>query len=130
MPASMDRVIRDLVRDELESQLRPFRATLSQLENSAREIVALRQLTDRLGPFLGALGIAPARRGPGRPPNPLKALAGGKRRGRPAGARNTVQSNRACAIIGCRKSSRSKGYCAAHYQKLRMLIRTNRRPSE
>lgn len=36
---------------------------------------------------------------------------------------------RGCAIIGCRNPNRTKGYCAAHYQKLRMLTKTNRRPA-
>ena len=36
---------------------------------------------------------------------------------------------RECAIIDCGSPSRTKGYCAAHYQKLRMLTKTNRRPS-
>ena len=32
------------------------------------------------------------------------------------------------ALIGCKRDARSKGYCAAHYQKLRMLSRTGRLP--
>nr|WP_249347893.1 hypothetical protein [Corallococcus exiguus] len=36
---------------------------------------------------------------------------------------------RVCAIKGCGKPSRTKGYCAAHYQKLRNLEKTNRRPA-
>lgn len=35
-----------------------------------------------------------------------------------------------CAIIGCKNPHRTKGYCAAHYQKLRMLVKTNRRPAD
>ncbi|WP_307733111.1 cell wall protein [Stigmatella ashevillensis] len=41
-----------------------------------------------------------------------------------------VPSAHACAVIGCKRPSRSKGYCSAHYQKLRLLIRTNRRPAD
>ena len=37
-------------------------------------------------------------------------------------------NDRPCAIIGCKRPSRTKGYCAAHYQKLRMLDRTKRLP--
>jgi hypothetical protein len=33
-------------------------------------------------------------------------------------------------VSGCKRPSRSKGYCSAHYQKLRLLIRTNRRPAD
>jgi hypothetical protein len=35
-----------------------------------------------------------------------------------------------CAIKGCGKKMRSKGYCAAHYQKFRMLEKTNRLPAD
>jgi histone H1/5 len=43
---------------------------------------------------------------------------------------STEGGERACAVIGCKRPSRSKGYCSAHYQKLRLLIRTGRRPSD
>lgn len=46
------------------------------------------------------------------------------RRGRPP----AEGSPRLCALQGCPKSNRTKGYCAAHYQKLRMLEKTGRRP--
>jgi len=39
-------------------------------------------------------------------------------------------AERRCAVSGCKRPSRSKGYCSAHYQKLRLLIRTNRRPAD
>ncbi|MFP2911471.1 cell wall protein, partial [Pyxidicoccus sp. 3LFB2] len=39
------------------------------------------------------------------------------------------EGSRECAIMECGKPSRTKGYCAAHYQKLRMLEKTNRRPT-
>jgi hypothetical protein len=32
-------------------------------------------------------------------------------------------------VIGCKRPSRSKGYCSAHYQKLRLLVKTGRRPA-
>jgi hypothetical protein len=50
------------------------------------------------------------------------------RRGRPP--KNGVgMGGSACAIIGCPRPSRSKGYCAAHYQKMRNLTKSNRLPS-
>ena len=33
---------------------------------------------------------------------------------------------RACAVIGCRHPARSLGYCAAHYQKRRLMVATGR----
>ncbi|WP_324291483.1 vegetative protein [Corallococcus sp. BB11-1] len=99
----------------------------------------------------------PVRRRPGRPPSvktapvakastakaapakaaPVKAPAGkaalakapaAKGPGRPAGRAPAAEASQACAVIGCKRQSRSKGYCSAHYQKLRLLIRTGRRP--
>ena len=50
-------------------------------------------------------------------------MLGNKKRIRVEGA-----TDRPCALIGCERDARSKGYCAAHYQKLRMLARTGRLP--
>ncbi|NPC70212.1 vegetative protein [Corallococcus exiguus] len=58
---------------------------------------------------------APAAKSPGRPPKAAAVAA-------------AAEGNEACAVIGCKRQSRSKGYCSAHYQKLRLLIRTGRRP--
>lgn len=33
---------------------------------------------------------------------------------------------RACAVIGCKRPHRSEGYCAAHYQKRRLMAATGR----
>lgn len=41
----------------------------------------------------------------------------------------TAGGKRGCAIIGCTRPHRAKGYCGAHGQKLRMLIQTGRRPA-
>lgn len=35
-----------------------------------------------------------------------------------------------CAVRGCKRSVRSKGFCAPDYQKLRMLTRTHRLPED
>nr|WP_164933409.1 vegetative protein [Corallococcus coralloides] len=116
----------------------------------------LAPLSSRLGAVAGVRTptLAPepvARRRPGRPPKaaakaapakapaakaapaktpaakaaPVKAPA--KSPGRPPKAA-AAEGNEACAVIGCKRQSRSKGYCSAHYQKLRLLIRTGRRP--
>ena len=140
---SVDKAFRDMVRNEIEAQLKPLRDLVSRLEEGTADLDKLRSVAEQLAPLATAVGplfgvasgsgrsAAPVRRGVGRPPRaaaaPAAPAAGGKRRGRkPAdegGARD-------CAIIGCGKPSRTKGYCAAHYQKLRMLEKTNRRPGE
>ena len=118
---SVDKAFRDMIRAEVEQQLRSFQVTL------ARDLGALRALAERLGPIAGLLGGSSppaARRGPGRPPG--SGRKGAVRRGR----RTRLPAGGACAIIGCKRPSRTKGYCSAHYQKLRMLTRSNRRPGE
>jgi hypothetical protein len=115
---SVDQTLREMIRNEVGAQLRPITRAVTQLEG-------LRSLADRLG-LSSLFGGAPAaRRGPGRPPG---SGAKGRRRGRPRKVGMTA-GDRGCAIVGCKNKSRTKGYCAAHYQKLRMLIRTNRRPA-
>jgi hypothetical protein len=109
---SVDRAFRKMIGAEVEQQLKSFQGTL------ARDIGALRSLAEQLG-LLG-----PPRRGPGRPPGSGKKV--GLRRGR----KTKLPAGGACAIIGCKRPSRTKGYCSAHYQKLRMLTRSNRRPAD
>jgi hypothetical protein len=131
---SVDKAFRDMIRNEIEVQLKPLRAVISRLEAGTADLDALRDVAERLAPvaqamapLFGAQVARPAKRGPGRPAKTAAAapVSGGKRRGRkPAGG----EAGRDCAIIGCGSPSRTKGYCAAHYQKLRMLTKTNRRP--
>jgi len=115
---SVDQTLREMIRNEVGSQLRPITRAVSQLEG-------LRVLADRLGLTSLFAGAPVLRRGPGRPPGSGRK---GRRRGRPRKIGMTA-GDRGCAIIGCKNKSRTKGYCAAHYQKLRMLIRTKRRPT-
>ncbi|WNG51752.1 cell wall protein [Archangium minus] len=144
---SVDKAFREMVRNEIEAQLKPLRDLVSRLEAGTSDLDRLRNVAEQLAPLASAVGplfgvagggggggraAAPARRGPGRParsaaaaPAPA-AATGGKKRGRKPAAEGGARD---CAIIGCGKPSRTKGYCAAHYQKLRMLEKTNRRPS-
>ena len=113
---SVDKVLRDMVADEVARALGPVNAALAELQGNNAVIA-------RLAAALGQ----PIKRGPGRPPKnafaAVKASRGAKR-GRKAG------EQRDCAVIDCGRPARSKGYCAAHYQKYRMLNRTGRLPSD
>ncbi|WNG62217.1 cell wall protein [Archangium gephyra] len=138
---SVDKAFREMVRNEIELQLKPLRDLVSRLEAGTADLDRLRTVAEQLAPLAGAVGplfgvsagsrasAAPVRRGPGRParaaPAPV-AASGGKKRGRKPSSEGGA---RECAIKGCGKPSRTKGYCAAHYQKLRMLEKTNRRPN-
>jgi hypothetical protein len=128
---SVDKAFREMIRNEIEVQLKPLRAVVSRLEAGTADLDALRSVAERLAPvaaamapLFGAQVPKPGKRGPGRPAK-VAQVSGGKRRGRKPAAGGA----RECAIIGCGSPSRTKGYCAAHYQKLRMLTKTNRRPS-
>jgi hypothetical protein len=129
---SVDKAFREMIRNEIEVQLKPLRAVISRLEAGTEDLESLRSVAERLAPvaaamapLFGAQVAKPAKRGPGRPAKVAAApAAGGKRRGR----KPSSEGARECAIIGCGSPSRTKGYCAAHYQKLRMLTKTNRRP--
>ncbi len=142
---SVDKAFREMVRSEIESQTKPLRDLVSRLETGMAGLDELRSVVSQLTPLANMLGGGSGggggggastrgggrgggRRGGGRaaaaPAAP--AAGGGKRRGRKPAA--DTAGARDCAIIGCGKPSRTKGYCAAHYQKLRMLEKTNRRP--
>lgn len=131
---SVDKAFRDMIRNEIEVQLKPLRDVVQRLEAGTEDLDRLREVAEKLAPLADTLaplfGAGPApkagKRSPGRPPRAAAApAAGGKRRGR----KPSADGARECAIIDCGKPSRTKGYCAAHYQKLRMLEKTGRRPS-
>ncbi len=110
-----------MIRDEVQTAIGPLAAAIAQIQSQGN---VLSQLQAALGG---------GKRGPGRPPNPfkvgrlaLKAGGGGRRRTRAENGQN----DRGCALIGCKRPARSKGYCAAHYQKYRSLDRTGRLPSD
>ncbi|NBD12692.1 vegetative protein [Corallococcus sp. c25j21] len=84
----------------------------------------------KAAPVKGAGKAAPAK-GAAAKAAPVKGAAKAapaKGPGRPAARAAAAEGSQACAVIGCKRQSRSKGYCSAHYQKLRLLIRTGRRP--
>lgn len=130
---SVDKAFREMIRNEIEVQLKPLRAVISRLESGTEDLDALRGVAERLAPLADVvgplLGVSPKAGKRGAAVRPARTAAaapaaGGKRRGR----KPSAEGARACAIKGCGKPSRTKGYCAAHYQKLRMLEKTNRRP--
>lgn len=114
---SVDKMLRDMVADEVARALGPVHAALAELQGNGAII-------SRLAAALGQ----PLKRGPGRPPKSLFATAPVKAKGAKRGRKPS--SKRDCAVIGCGRPARSKGYCAAHYQKFRMLDRTGRLPSD
>ena len=114
-----------MIRNEVEAQFAPMRDTLNQLQDLANQ---LSPLTTLLSSFTGAPRpvAAAAPRRPGRPPKALSAGAAAPARRTRA---STGANARACAIIGCTRPARTKGYCSAHYQKLRNLAKTDRLPA-
>lgn len=131
---SVEREFRALVRNEIEAQLKPLQKTIEQLQES---LALSRQLESSLAPvvrgFAQALQgteIVPVKRGPGRPrKNGLVAAVPAAKTGRKPGRRKSTDGARACGIRGCTRPARAKGYCAAHYQKLRMLTTRGDRPN-
>ncbi|CAM4542023.1 hypothetical protein MYXA107069_36395 [Myxococcus xanthus] len=113
------------------------------MEEGLEALELLREVTHRLAPLTSRLGAMAGVRTPTELPASTRGgrkqvVAAPKGRaavGRPVAAKpvvsqaRTEEGTRACAVIGCERPSRSKGYCSAHYQKLRLLMRTNRRPS-
>ncbi len=114
--ASFDKLFSDLVAQEVNAQLAPI---LSQLQQQS-EVIA------RLGSAFGA----PVRRGPGRPPKALGAVKVSAPKAAKAVKVRSSGGQRGCAVIGCPRPARAKGYCAAHYQKYRNLEKTGRLPSD
>ena len=115
---SVDKMLREMVAEEVGQALRPVHAALAELQANSG-------LLARLAAALGQ----PLKRGPGRPPKAFSVAAPASPKGRP-GRKPSVGGKVVCAVQGCGRPARSKGYCAAHYQKFRMLDRTGRLPPD
>src|SRR3712207_6674521 len=110
---SLHKACREMVRNEIESQLKPLRDLASRLEAGTADLDRLRTVAEQLAPLAGAVGplfgvsgggrggAAPARRGPGRPARaasaPVAVSSGGKKRGRKPSSEGGA---RECAING------------------------------
>ncbi len=125
---SFEKPIREMIRRELEAQLRPIQKSITALERSLAALAGLREVTDRLAPLLGQRGREVVRQVQARTAPQKAPAAAPAPKGKAVAAAPSAE--RRCAVIGCKRPSRSKGYCSAHYQKLRLLIRTNRRPAD
>ncbi|MDX2013184.1 MAG: cell wall protein [Myxococcaceae bacterium] len=113
--STVDQFLRSIVQAEVERAVAPLAAALE----AQQEV---------LGRFAAAFG-APLKRGPGRPKKlsllpAVKVVRGGATKVRAS------SEQRLCAVMGCKRPARAKGYCAAHYQKFRMLKETGRLPSD
>jgi hypothetical protein len=143
---SLDKAFRDMIRAEVEAQLRPLQQAVRELQSGMGDVEQMRVAAEALIPLAnvfsgGQLGQGGGRRG-GSAARRVPA-GGGRGRGKRAGAAaeagegsggrkgggRAKASEQECAIKGCGRPSRTKGYCAAHYQKLRMLDRRGQRPS-
>ncbi|WP_244238922.1 cell wall protein [Corallococcus carmarthensis] len=93
---------------------------LLELAERLEEVAQL--LRDTVAKLGGVVTSAPAAKAP---------LASAAKPSKPGTAKAAQEDGtRVCAIKGCGKPSRTKGYCAAHYQKLRNLEKTKRRPAD
>jgi hypothetical protein len=136
-PREMDlaNALGEMFRRELHAQMAPLQSAVRRMEEGLEALELLRSATSRLVPLTSRLGSLAGMRSS----SPVIPAPAAVRRGRPPGrgaaakvavtrAREDAGA-RACAVIDCERPSRSKGYCSAHYQKLRLLMRTNRRPA-
>lgn len=114
---AIDRLLREMISAEVRAQLAPIHRTMAELQ--AQSIVMTR--------LAAALG-EPLKRGPGRPKQLVLPHRSSSKKGLEAPPR-VDNADRLCAVMECRRPARSKGYCAAHYQKYRMLALTDRLPA-
>lgn len=110
---SVDQLLRSMVQAEVERVVAPLMA-------------AVAEQGEVLNRFATAFG-QPLKRGPGRP---RKLSVGGAKAKRGPGRPRASGDTARCAIIGCKKNARAKGYCPAHYQKYRNLAKTGRLPAD
>src|SRR5688572_27665768 len=113
---SFERPLREMIRRELETQLRPIQKSIVQLERSLASLAGLREVTGRLSPLLGQAGRDVVMRqaqaqAPQRAAAPVKAPAKAPAAAPAQKAKAAAPTaERRCAVIGCKRPSRSKGY--------------------
>ncbi len=142
---SIEKPLLEMVQAELRTRLGPMHKAVARMGERLDVIEELTDIVQRLAPLatrmqslqLALPGIeSPPTgrdRGGGRPPAVETLLPAPRGRGAEAvpekrGGRAVEVAGRRCAVIGCKRPARSKGYCSAHYQKLRLLVKSNRRP--
>ncbi|WP_395835008.1 hypothetical protein [Archangium violaceum] len=145
---SIEKPLREMVQAELRGRLGPMHKAITRMDERLDIIEELVDIVQRLAPLatrmqslqlaLPGLNVPVAGRG-GRNAAPVPAPRGRQAtfeellpapRGRPGRPPSVVsEDERRCAVIGCKRPARSKGYCSAHYQKLRLLVKTDRRPT-
>jgi hypothetical protein len=145
---SIERPLREMVQAELRGRLGPMHKAIARMDERLDVIEQLTDIVHRLAPLatrmqslqLALPGMAPVAGRAAKVAGGADILAIASRRaealvpaprgrpGRPPLAREGAES--ACAVIGCKRPARSKGYCSAHYQKLRLLVKTGRRPEQ
>ncbi len=139
---SIEKPLREMVQAELRGRLAPMHKAITRMDERLAVVDELVDIVQRLAPLtkrMQSLQLAlPGMSLPGGPRGRGAAVPAARgaqaaeavpaRRGRPPAAR--TEEGKRCAVIGCKRPSRSKGYCSAHYQKLRLLVKSNRRPDK
>ena len=111
---SVENLMREMVTSEIARALAPVHAALLELQRHGA-------LAERIAAALGQ----PVK----RTTNPVRSIQLKARATAKRGGRKQLET-RECAVIGCGRATLSRGYCAAHYQKFRLLDRTGRRPAD
>lgn len=118
---SLDKMLQEVVREEVARAMGPLASVVAELQAQGAIVARL----------ASALGTPMPKRAPrALSLEPVKLGRKGKRSKVTAAAAMTEDGPRGCALEGCGRPARSKGYCAAHYQKYRMLQKTGRLPSD
>ncbi|MFL5358943.1 hypothetical protein [Archangium sp.] len=146
---SIEKPLREMVQAELRGRLGPMHKAIARMDERLDVIEELTGIVHGLAPLAtrmqslqlalpglsvpggarGRGGAVPPAAPRGRPVASADVVPAPRGRpGRPPLARSDEEAR--CAVIGCKRPSRSKGYCSAHYQKLRLLVKTGRRPQE
>ncbi|WP_229908576.1 hypothetical protein [Comamonas sp. JC664] len=116
VPASaqppLEQAFRAVLREELAGQVSPLTASLLRIAESLSPGKSPRT-PQRSWSNEAALDA-------------LAALAPVEAEHEDAGQEESAPEARACAVIGCKRPVRSLGYCAAHYQKRRLMVASGR----
>jgi histone H1/5 len=132
---SIEKPLREMVQKELQGRLSPLLKAIARMNERLDTLDEVKDLLYGLEPMAVRLmeREQAARTGVPREESPEEEQAEEAPVPPPRAARGggaaASAAGRPCAVIGCRRPARSKGYCSAHYQKLRLLVKSGRRPA-
>jgi hypothetical protein len=129
---SLEETIQKAVQVEMDKAMEPLAEVVLALKEQGALVARLVGALQSAGTSLLEVLMTPSPAKVARQPRAARQPKAEPKGVNPGvdGYAGAKEGDRLCALEGCGKPARSKGYCAAHYQKYHMLQKTGRLPAD